>query len=162
MNKDINKILDEKLLFNYLKYKILNDNKNELKSIFFVDEGLENKLYEIKNYNSYDEFINSLVSKRYTKTRIKRMLTYILFNIKKDEINKIYNNDINFVRILGFNNNGKEYINKIKKDINIYTNIKENINEIFDIELKISKILDFIFNLDLIKKEQKGPMNKKE
>ena len=160
VNKDINKILDEKLLFNYLKYKILNDNKNELKSIFFVDEGLENKLYEIKNYNSYDEFINSLVSKRYTKTRIKRMLTYILFNIKKDEINKIYNNDINFVRILGFNNNGKEYINKIKKDINIYTNIKENINEIFDIELKISKILDFIFNLDLMKKEQSGPIKK--
>ena len=64
-----------------------------------VDEGLENKIKYINKYNNLKDFINSLVSKRYTETRIKRMLAYVLFNIKKDDINKIYEDKIDFIRI---------------------------------------------------------------
>lgn len=152
-------ILDESKLFNYIKYKILSTKKDELKEIFFVDEGLENKLKDIKDFNDYDSFISYLVSKRYTKTRIKRMLTYILIDIKKKDINKIYSDKINFIRVLGYNEIGKNYLNQIKKDLNIYTNIKEGINLVLDYELKASIILDSIYNIDLFKKEQKGPIN---
>jgi hypothetical protein len=86
------------------------------------------------------------------------MLIYILFDIKKDIINKIYDNDINFIRVLGYNNNGKEYLNKIKKNNNIYANIKEGINDVLDIELNVSKILDNIYNLNLLKDEQNKPI----
>ena len=86
------------------------------------------------------------------------MLIYILFDIKKDIINKIYDNDINFIRVLGYNNNGKEYLNKIKKNIIIYTNIKEGINDVLDIEINVSKILDNIYNLCLLKDEQNKPI----
>ena len=89
---------------------------------------------------------------------MKRMLMYILFNIKKDEMNKI--SPPNYLRVLGYSNKGKEYLNQIKKDVPIYTNIKEGINNVLDIELKISKILDSIYHLDLLKKEQKGPLTK--
>lgn len=157
---DKDKILDESKLFPYLKYKILSSSPLELKDIFFVDEGLENVLKNIKNYNNLNDFINSLASKRYTKTRIKRMLIYILLNIKKIEINEIYKNDINFIRVLGFNEIGKDYLSKIKKDINVYTNIKNDINLALDIELKTSNLLDMIYNLDLFKKELKGPIIK--
>jgi len=149
-------ILDENKIFNYLKYTILTKSKNELKEIFFVDEGLENKLGDIKDYNNLDEFINYLSTKRYTKSRIKRMLYYILFNIKKDDINKLSN--IDFIRVLGFNEIGNNYLSKIKNDIKIYTNIKNGINNILDIELKVSKILDSIYNIDLFKNEQKAPV----
>lgn len=153
-DKDL--ILDENKLFNYIKYQILSLSISELKDIFFVDEGIEYKLKDIKDYNNLNDFIDYLSGKKYTKTRMKRMLMYILFNIKKDDMNNIGN--IDFIRILGFSNKGKEYINKIKKDIKIYTNIKENINNILDIELKVSKILDSIYNLNLLEKEQKGPI----
>ena len=153
-----NNILDENSIFKYLKYRILSSDKCELKEIFFVDEGLENKLETIKNYPDLNSFINSLVSKRYTKTRIKRMLVYILLNIKKNDINEIYSNDIDFIRVLGYSDNGKNYLSEIKKNLNIYTNIKEGINKALDIELKASKILDAIYNNDLFKLEQKGPV----
>ena len=157
---DKNKILDENNLYNYLKYQILNLSLDELKNIFMVDEGLENKLKSIYQYNNLNDYISSLVSKRYTETRIKRMLAYILFNIKKNDINEIYNNKIDFIRVLGYSDKGKKYLNEIKKDVNIHTNIKEGINKALDIELKISKILDSIYNLDLLKHEQGAPIDK--
>ena len=153
-------ILYENKVFEYLKYNILALNTNELKDIFLVDEGLENKLKEIKNFNNLNDYINHLTSKRYTNTRIKRMLAYVLFNIKKNEINEIYNDKISFIRILGYNDAGKSYINKIKKDIIIYSNIKNNLNKILDIELKISTIIDSICDTNLMKLEQKGPISK--
>jgi len=158
--KDKDKILDEAKLFKYLKYEILNKSTSELKEIFLVDEGLENKIKDVYKYDSLKDFISSLVSKRYTETRIKRMLDYILFNIKKKNINEIYEKEINFIRVLGFNNKGKEYLNSLKKNVNIYTNIKEGINDIFDIELKISKILDNIYDINLLKNEQSSPIIK--
>ncbi|MBQ7641904.1 MAG: nucleotidyltransferase family protein [Acholeplasmatales bacterium] len=160
VSKDKNKILDENNLYNYLKYQILNLSLDELKNIFMVDEGLENKLKSIYKYNNLNDYISSLVSKRYTETRIKRMLAYILFNIKKNDINEIYSNKIDFIRVLGYSDKGKKYLNEIKKDVNIYTNIKEGINKALDIELKISKILDSIYNLDLLKHEQGAPIDK--
>lgn len=158
VSQDREYILDENMLFPYLKYKILSTTVEDLKNIFFVDEGIEYKLKNIKDYDSLDSFIEYLSNKKYTKTRMKRMLMYILFNIKKDEMNKI--SPPNYLRVLGYSNKGKEYLNQIKKDVPIYTNIKEGVNNTLDIELKISKILDSIYHLDLLKKEQKGPITK--
>jgi len=160
VSKDINNILDENKLFIFLKYKILSETPNNLKNIFFVDEGIEYKLKDIINYNNLNNYIDYLSNKRYSKTRIKRMLMYILFNITKDVINKIYQDDINYIRVLGYTNIGKEYLNKMKKNINIYTNIKEGINDILDIEIKISKNLDNIYNTNIFNLEQKGPITK--
>ncbi len=157
VSNDKDKTLDENKLFNYLKYEINSKSKDELKQIFLVDEGLENKLFDINKYDDYNDFIDSLISKRYTKSRIKRMLIYVLLNIKKDDINKIQKEKINYIRVLGYSNKGKEYLNEIKKDVLIYTNIKNGINDILDIELKTSKILDLIYNLNLFNQEQQGP-----
>ena len=43
------------------------------------------------------------------------MLNHILCSLTKEE-NKI--NDLEYIRILGFDSKGKEYLSKIKKDIN--------------------------------------------
>ncbi|MBQ9124304.1 MAG: nucleotidyltransferase family protein [Acholeplasmatales bacterium] len=155
---DFNKIIDENKLFDLLKYKILSSNINELNQLFFVDEGLENKLIEIINYNNLNDFISALASKRYTKTRIKRMLVYILLNIKKKEINEILNNKIDFIRVLGFNEIGRKYISTFKKELTIYTNIKEGLNKALDIEFNASRLLDSVYDLKLIKNEQGGPI----
>ncbi len=155
---DKNLILDENKLFKYLKYKILSTSVNDLKSIFFVDEGLENKLYDIIDYDNYQDFIDYLSNKRYSKTRIKRMLTYVLLNITKDMANKAYEIDNSFVRILGYNDKGKAYLNSIKKNNTIYTNIKNNINQILDIEINTSKIIDIIYDTNIFDLEMNGPI----
>ena len=83
-----------------------------------------------------------------TKSKIELLLA------GEDEIQK---NGIDYIRVLGYTNKGREYLNTIKKNIKVYTNIKNGINLALDIELKASKILDIIYNLNLLNKEQSGP-----
>ncbi|MDE6655923.1 MAG: nucleotidyltransferase family protein [Anaeroplasmataceae bacterium] len=148
-----NLIRDSQLLFPYLKYSIHCSSTSELRDIFFVEEGLENKVKDIYSYSSLEEFISYLSTKRYTKSRIQRMLTYILFNIKKQDIT----HDISFLRVLGYSKKGQSYLNTIKKDVTLFTNIKEGLHPILDIELKITKILDMIYASSTLKEEQGKP-----
>ena len=68
-----------------MKYQIIIQSPTPLKKIHLVDEGIENLLKKvIFDTNSYEELVNSLTSKRYTKTRIQRMLLHILMNNTKD------------------------------------------------------------------------------
>lgn len=148
--------LKDEVLYDYIRYRLLTDEVSALSDIFLIDEGIENLFKKNINLN-YNEFINKVTNKRYTLSRIKRSLLYILFNIKKDLMKDILNSNINYIRVLGMSKNGLNYLNKLKKNINIYTNIKEGINKELDIELKVSKLLDIIYNIDLIKKEQCMP-----
>ena len=47
VSNDKDKILDSSKLFNYLKFNILNSSIDELNNIFFAEEGIENKLFDI-------------------------------------------------------------------------------------------------------------------
>lgn len=106
--------IDKELLFQLIKYQIVT---NEDLSIYeTVDEGLDNKLKKvINNVNSIEELINAIKTKRYTYNRLNRMLIHILLGIKKNDNKK----EIEYIRLLGFTEQGKEYINTIKKSINI-------------------------------------------
>ena len=105
--------IDYDKLFELLKYKIITDNS--LDRYLDVTEGLDKKLKNvIYDSNSMEELIDNVKSKRYTFNRVNRMLTHILLGIEKD-VNDI---EYSYVRVLGFNNKGKVYLNKIKKDIN--------------------------------------------
>ena len=129
--------------FSYLKYKILSEN--DLSKYVGVDEGIDNKIKKvIYESNSYEDLIFNIKSKRYTYTKIKRLLISILVGYTKEEA-KLRN--INYIRILGFNKKGRLYLNKIKKeiDIPIYTNFKKEMN----LELKVTSIYD----INLVKKE---------
>lgn len=67
--------------------KIVNKLTNEeLKNIHLISEGMEN-LFK-KNINlasTYDEFVSLTNSKRYTSSRIKRAMLYVLLQIKKTQ-----------------------------------------------------------------------------
>ncbi len=153
---------DEEQLFPYIKYSILNSSKEELKEIFFVEEGLEHKLEEIKNFSSIQEFVDFLATKRYTKSRIQRMLLYILFDIKKVFVEKIKKGSPEFVRILGYSPAGLTYLSSRKKQVKLYTNLKNGIHPVLDLELKITKILDFIYQTEDFKQEQAKPITIEE
>lgn len=138
---DINK------LYPYFNYE-LRITKN---TFFFDEEGLKNYLLKFVNEPDYHSFINKSHNKRYSKSRIKRFFFYTLFQITKEDIKDL---NYDFLRILGFNEAGKKYLNAIKKETKIYTNIKEGLNPILDIELKITKLIDYIYKTNLLAKEQ--------
>lgn len=104
--------------FNLLKYKLCSTSEEELNSIHLVDEGIEYLMKKkIKEATSMSEFIDLCTSKRYSGARIKRTIIHILNNTKKDVAKDLLSKPISFIRVLGFNKLGAEYLSSIRKDI---------------------------------------------
>lgn len=146
-------------LFPLLKYKIIS-NINNLNKYQTVDEGIEGRIKKyIDDSNSLEELVLKIKTKRYTYNKINRMLIHILTSFTKEEAKL----DLDYIRILGFNNNGKNYLNKIKKEINIplITSYKDVNSKMLDIEYRVSKIYSIIVkDNSLIKRELKRPIVK--
>ena len=140
--------------YNLLKYNIIN-NQNNLNKFLTVDEGIENRIIKnIYTSQNIEDLINKIKTKRYTYNKISRMLIHILLNIKKEDNNKEI-----YLKVLGFNQRGKNHLNKIKKDLNIkiYTNYKPNQNKVLDIEFNSTTIFSLItHDSSLIEKEYKN------
>lgn len=137
-----------------LKYQIMMSSLEELQSFHMVDEGLENVLYKsITQCDTMESFIDSLLSKRYTKPRIQRMLIHILMKNKKEDIEKAMKLD--YVRILNMNEKGRTYLNAIKKecDYKIITNLSKHSHPALDIEIKATKLISLLNSDELITKE---------
>jgi len=127
----------------------------ELKNIFEVKEGIEN--YLKTEFDTIDNLIENLTTKRYTSSRIKRLISYIITNTTKD----ININNNNVVRVTGFNEIGQRYLSSIKKKTYFFTRIINGINHVYDKELQIAKIFSNVFKEDFIKMEQSLPYQKK-
>lgn len=64
----------------YLNFqkKVLLLGKEKLKLIPVISEGLENLIFKNINIPTYDAFIDACTSKRYTSSRIKRIIAWVL------------------------------------------------------------------------------------
>ncbi len=137
--------------FKFLKYKILCEE--DLTIYHGIDEGIDKRIKSkiLKSHN-YDELINNIKSKRYTYSRISRILNHILCNYTKE--NKKVCNKLEYIRILGFNDSGRKYLNKVKKTTNIpiISNYSKNKSELIKLELKATS--SYAAVLDELEKEK--------
>lgn len=137
----------------FLRYQILTSTPLQLSQYHLVEEGLENLLIaKINQSKSMEEFIQSLLSKRYTRPRIQRMLIHILMKNTKQDIQNAMN--IDYIRILAMNTKGRQYIKLKKKNCpyHLITRFSSYSHPALDIEFKASKLLSLI-SQDEIKKE---------
>lgn len=135
-----NKLHFQEDYFSFLKYKIYS-SWNELDKYQGVDEGIESRIKKaILTARSYQEFVFAIKTKRYTFQRIQRMLTHILCDFTKEEAKKM--NSISYIRVLGFNNKGQDYLHQIKKKVTlpILTNISKNTDSILKKEQQATAI----------------------
>lgn len=150
--------IDEDKYFALLKYQIIN-NVDCLDKFQTVDEGIENRIIKYINMvNSKEKLILKVKSKRYTYNKINRMFTHILTNFTKEDAKNL---EIEYLRVLGFNTRGKNYLNKIKKDIDIPIINKyiPNMYKCLDIEFRVSLIYSLILKDkgdDFLKREYRN------
>ena len=114
-------------LSNYSKiiiYKLRTMSTKEIADLPDVNEGLENLIKDSANKtNSISELINLIKSKRYTQTRIQRILLYALLGInKKDIING--RKCLPYIRVLGCTKRGKELLNEMPSN-KLITSLKK-------------------------------------
>ena len=159
------KIVNWEKYFDYLKTKILTLDKEDLHSIFLMDEGLENHFKkQIKHANSFEEFIQNSIGKRYTKARIQRACTHLLTHTKRSDIPSITN--LNSVRILGFNTKGQDYLKTLRdSDISVASRFNQMPLKLRELELKATIAYAYGFETEernkIIQREIEGPIIKK-
>jgi predicted nucleotidyltransferase len=109
-------------------YNLRKMTLQEIADIPDVTEGLENAIKNAANScNNVTDLINIIKSKRYTQTRIQRILIYALLGInKKSMINS--KKIVPYTRVLGVNEKGKELLSEIcniNPKINMITSVKK-------------------------------------
>ena len=116
-------VFEKQIIYNLRKMSI-----QEIAELPDVSEGLENAIKNTANScNSVVEFLNIIKSKRYTNTRLQRILLYALLGITKKDIT-LSKKSIPYIRVLGFNNKGKYLISEIARTnpkLEIITSVKK-------------------------------------
>ena len=116
-------VFEKQIIYNLRKMSI-----QEIAELPDVSEGLENAIKNAANScNSVVEFLNIIKSKRYTNTRIQRILLYALLGITKKDM-AFSKKAIPYIRVLGFNNKGKHLISEVAKanpKLEIITSVKK-------------------------------------
>lgn len=127
--------------FPLLQYRVLTMPADDLSMIHDVDEGLENRIIATaKRATSFNNWMKLLKTKRYTWTRLQRVFTHILTNTTKHEIELATQDELPYLRMLGFSKRGQAYLNQVKKDLNVplITNILRNPAKLLFLEEKAS------------------------
>ena len=116
--------------YNFIRYAVLSQKEN-LKNIQDMETGFDNRLYEAALVcENYKDFLDKIITKRFTIGRVQRVLIHILLGITT-EITEDAKKKIPYIRILGFSQKGREYLKNLKNesDIKIITSLK-NIQKI--------------------------------
>lgn len=101
--------------FPLLKYQILTNA--DLTGIFQVNEELASRIRSaIRSVATVDELVDKVATKRYTKARIRRILTYILVGAVENPLPEA-------VHVLGFTEKGQKHLKTVKKSVDIVARI---------------------------------------
>lgn len=129
--------------YKLLLYKIMTSEGAQLGTVLSATEGLENRVKKAALESvDMDSLIKAILSKRYTLTRIHRLLTHTLVGLDKDSFRYLLDRRINYARVLAFSNKGAALLKQIKKEerstIPVLTNINREISRDSD-EWKLLK-----------------------
>ena len=104
----------------------------EIKELPDVTEGLENAIKNAADScNNIIDLVNMIKSKRYTQTRIQRILVYALLGINK-KMMEASKKTVPYTRILGYTEKGKRLISEIMQrnpKLNLVTSVKKFLDE---------------------------------
>lgn len=117
-------------LYPYLRYQLTQAPIGYLRNIYQMAEGLEFRMKEIaETATNFNEFIEGLKTKRYTYSRLIRVCLYTLLQISNHEMEDHVNAP--YMRVLGFNGAGRDYLHTIKKgtEIPLVTRLNRELKE---------------------------------
>ncbi|MBW1605687.1 nucleotidyltransferase [Lactobacillus sp. Sy-1] len=106
--------LDWDCFWPQLRYQLITTPLTVLRERYQMTEGIEHRLKAAAiKANSFDQFINIVKTKRYTFARIQRLLVVTLLQFNSN----VMVDHSPYIRILGFNNVGRQYLKQVKKQI---------------------------------------------
>lgn len=149
-------------LFNDIcMFSLKTSNKDKIKNIYDVSEGLENRFIECcKDKKVLNEVLLNVKSKRYTYTRLKRIVLRLVLDINKSTIEKIYEIDkLPYIKVLGFSSANPELLSEINADTDLIirnNNVVKDPSEFYSELAGIEDRANALYNL-LLKKSRIVP-----
>ena len=148
-NIDFENIEDR--IFELFKYMFNVKSKNEIIKVYDYNDSIYNRIKKNLVANSSKEFFRKIVSRNISKNRVKRLMLNLLLDIQNEDIDK--EADIEYIRVLAMNNNGRNYIKYLKeKNITIFVNWKDIEKNYVSHKIKIEKNAFLLY--ELLKKEK--------
>jgi len=123
-----NYYISDEMIFPYLKYKLLTST-NKLNYLPDCSEGIHNKILDsVLKSDSLNNSLHLSKSKRYTYTRLSRIALQYFIGFEEFRVREMLKEEVREAKILGFNDKGKYFLNKNKKesDVNLYGSINKN------------------------------------
>lgn len=126
---------DEKLLWQLICYALRTLNAEEIQSYTECSEGLHNVLKSAASATSLEEALTLCSRKRYSKSRIRRHFMQLLLLTKS--FSCAANTTPAYLRILAFNNTGRQLLKHMKKtaSLPLITKIAKNISTAYTAEV---------------------------
>lgn len=149
-----NVVLDLSCYEKQIIYNLRRMSIDEIRNLPDVNEGLENNIKNAASYtNNLSDLIDIIKSKRYTQSRIQRILICVLLGITKKDV-EMAKRATPYVRVLGFNENGRALLSRIKKAnprLSVITSVKKfkdsNTNKTYNRMLDIDMLATDIYNM---------------
>jgi len=100
------------LLFSLLRRM----SAEEINSLPYMEQGLENRFKQAgESTGSYEDLLGALCTRRYTNTRMQRILFCLLTGLHKSKFDFFnQNGGPAYIRVLGFNETGRKLLSEIK------------------------------------------------
>lgn len=131
-------------IYEIFRFKMVEDPS--LSSYLDYEDGMENLV--LKNiYKDYDDFLESCTSKRYSRSRIKRIILSKVLGLDGDLIRR--NMGKPYLRVLAASESGFEIIKNSKEEMLVnFKNIREerfdSIREISNVEVKATNFYEIL------------------
>ena len=158
MKEDIKEFgLPDTDLYNDLcAYVVKTSSEDEIKNIYDVSEGIQNRFIDsAKKFKDFNELLLDVKTKRYTYTRLKRIVLRLLLKIDKEIVSSIYKMDkLPFIKVLAFNAGNKELLSNVDADTNIIirnSNIVKQPSKEYKVLAEIEDRANAVFNMLLRK-----------
>ena len=149
-------------LYNDLwSYVVKTSSPSDIKNVYDVSEGIENRFIDSANkFKDFNELLLDVKTKRYTYTRLKRIVLRLLLKINKDIVSQIYKMDkLPFIKVLAFNAEKKDLLGSVDANTNIIIrnkNVVKNPTEEYKTLAEIEDRANAVFNM-LLRKSKTIP-----
>lgn len=134
-------------MLKYIKYKYFSNKTNLIKNIPDVSEGIENRIFKFLNgSNSMKELIDKAKTKRYTYTRISRILCQFFIGFENWNTEAMRKAECPYARVLGFNSVGLKILKEAKSkcSIPIYTKLPSNVKNSLALDVQSTKMYSLL------------------
>ena len=158
---DVFGLPDLELYNDLCSYVVKTSSANDFKNVYDVSEGIENRFIDsAKKFKDFNELLLDVKTKRYTYTRLKRIVLRLLLKIDKDIVSQIYKMDkLPFIKVLAFNAEKKDFLSNISADTNLIirnSNIVKNPSAEYKTLAEIEDRANAVFNM-LLRKSKTIP-----